>query len=176
MLMALGSSWFGLFFLGSGSTFGSTSPPLSGGAILPLYPSSFLWAANPTGISWSRRDTRLAKRRNHRGPQLRIAGCCLPGVLRQTNTEILAQELRRAKNPTTSPLSLLGVRRRSLNFEGGGRHSRNFQLRGSRAGRPERRSPTALAGRWFPSGWEGKHSRNFRRSCSPEQLSDFLLQ
>ena len=39
--MALGSSCFGLLFLGSGSTFGSTSPPLSGGAILPLYPSSF---------------------------------------------------------------------------------------------------------------------------------------
>ena len=39
--MALGSPCFGLLFLGSGSTFGSTSPLLSGGAILPLYPSSF---------------------------------------------------------------------------------------------------------------------------------------
>jgi hypothetical protein len=62
-----------------------------------------------------------------------------------------------------------GVRRRSLNFEGGGRHSRNFKRRGSRAGRPERRSPTALAGRWFPSDWEGNHSRNFRRCCPGEQ-------
>src|ERR1035438_478103 len=107
ILMALGSSCFGLLLLGSGSTFGTTPPPLSGGEVLPLLSILILWAANPKGISWSRRDTRLAKPRNHRGPQFRIAGCCLPGVLRQTNTEILAQELRRAKNPTTSPLSLL---------------------------------------------------------------------
>ena len=60
--MALGSSCFGLLFLASGSTFGSTSPPLSGGAILPLLFIIILWVVNPKGVSWSRRD----KRENHR--------------------------------------------------------------------------------------------------------------
>ena len=50
--MALGSSCFGLLFLGSGSTFGSTSPPFSARQSAP-FPVLILWVANPKGISWS---------------------------------------------------------------------------------------------------------------------------
>ena len=170
MLMALGSSWFGLLFLGSGSTFGSTSPPISGGAILPLYPSSFFGQltqkASPgpaATLAWPNEGITA-------DPSFGLPVAAFPASsVRPTPRSWPRKEQRRAKNSTTSPLSPLGLRRRSLNFEGGGRHSWNFKRRGSLAGRPERRLPTALAGRWFPSDWEGKHSRNFRRSCSPEQ-------
>jgi hypothetical protein len=52
------------------------------GQSAPFLSVLILWAANPKDISWSRRDTRLAKRENHRGPRFWIARSGLPGIPR----------------------------------------------------------------------------------------------
>ena len=141
ILMALGSSCFGLLFLGSGSTFGSTSPPFSARQSAP-FPVLILWAANPKGISWSRRDTRLAKPKE--SPRTQVSDCgLLPSRRPQSDQhrDLGPGTASREKPNNLAPFPTGG----RLNFEGGGRHSRNFQR------------------------WEGKHSRNFRRRCSGEQ-------
>jgi hypothetical protein len=174
--MALGSSCFGLLFPGSGSTFGSTSPPLSGRAILPLYPSSFFWVANPkmhrlvpprhspgqtkeslrTPVS----DCRLLPSRRPPSDQHRDLG---PGTASREEPNNLAPF------PTGGYETEFEFRRRGTTFS-------EFPTDGFvRWQTRERRSPTALAGRWFPSDWEGKHSRNFRQ-LPRRAVSDFLLQ
>jgi hypothetical protein len=67
--MALGSSCFGLLFLGSGSMLGSTLRRC------PRYDSVsssglVLWVANPKDIVGTHHNTCLTKRMNHRGPRV----------------------------------------------------------------------------------------------------------
>src|ERR1039458_2329868 len=103
--MAIGSSCFGLLFLGSGSTFGSTSPLVSAGRFCPLLSVLVLWVAKLTQDA-SSGPPRYSPDQTKESPRTSVSDCRLRlhGILRQTNTEILAQELRLAKSPTTSPL------------------------------------------------------------------------
>jgi hypothetical protein len=145
--------------------FGSTSTPVSVGQSAPSLSMLVLWVAYPKRISRSRSDTRLANRKNHRGPQFWLAGRAFPASS-MTNTEIVAQELPAATRPSPT-----GVRR-GVNFERGGRDSRNFQRR-VRAGRPETCSPRALAGRGSPGG---ETFSEFPAMPPRRAISDFILQ
>src|ERR1035441_6018595 len=73
--MALGSSWFGLLFLGSGSTFGSTSPHLPPDDSVP-FSVVVLWVVNPKGIAWTHHNTSLTKRMNHPGSRVLYFRSC----------------------------------------------------------------------------------------------------
>ena len=168
--MALGSCCFGLLFLGSGSTFGSTSPPLSGGASLPLYPSSFFEQQtqrhllvpprySPGQTKESSRtpvsDRRLLPSRRPPPDQHRDLG---PGTASREKT----------RQPRPFPYWGFG--------DGVGISNEGDDILGISNGGvrpladPRGVQPAALAGRWFPSDWEGRHFRNFRRCRAGEQF------
>src|ERR1035438_9559093 len=104
--MALGSSCFGLLFLGSGSRSGSTSPPLSGGASLPLYPSSFFEqqtqkaSPGPAAIlAWPNQGIP--------DPSFGLSVAAFPASSARPTPRSWPRNCVARKNPTTSPLSLL---------------------------------------------------------------------
>ena len=173
--VALGSSCFGLLFLGSGSTFGSISPPLSGGAILPLYPSSFFAQLTQKASPGPAATLASPNEGITADPSFGFP-VALPGVLPQASTEILAQELRSAKNLTTSPLSLLGVRRRILNLEGGGTTFAEFPTEGFARWQAREAFTDGVCWSMVPVRLGGETLSEFPAMLPRRAVSDFLLQ
>ena len=87
ILLAIGSSCFGLLFLGSGSTLGSTSPPVSVGQSAPSLSMLVLWVAYP--------KTHLPVPPRHspgqpkESPRTSVLDCRsgLPGILRDQHRD-----------------------------------------------------------------------------------------
>jgi hypothetical protein len=169
--MALGSSCFRLLFLGSGSTFGSTSPALPARRFCPLLSVLILWAANPKGIAYPRRDTRQAKRRNHRAdPSFGLPVAAFPASSVRPTPRSWPRNCvaRKTQQPRPFPT-------------GGSETEFEFRTRGTTFSE----LPTEGFVRWqtreaftdgacrsmVPSDWEGKHSRNLRQLTQQYPIS-----